>query len=250
MKKDIKEIIVLVIIALLILGCIIYINTDHSEKKISNTNKSKNDNLIITENSNNTNKDTSTSNDNSNDNTVVETDEDLVEYIEDVELRVDEIVEKEEVSKSEENVLRNTFITLTDFIFYDGEIKGKKFSDLTDSCKEKIIDIYTKIDNKIESKYPNYKENIKETSKKVYKSAVEKAKQVKQNIQDKYRNYVGDENYNDTVEEYERDKQNMKDVYNIYEPYIETAKEKTKSGAKKVKETLSNWYKNYKENGD
>ena len=258
MKKDIKEIIILVIIALCLLGVIIYINTDHSEnKKVSSTNKNKYDNLIVSENNSNTNNSnsdsdsTNTSTDNNIDsNTVVKTDEDLVEYIEDVELRVNDIVEKEEVSKSEENVLRNTFITLTDFIFYDGEIKGKKFSDLTSACKEKVIDIYTKIDSKIESKYPNYKENIKETSKKVYKGAIEKAKQVKENIQEKYKNYVGEDNYNDTVEEYERDKQNMKDVYNIYEPYIETAKEKTKSGAKKVKEAVSNWYKNYKENGD
>ena len=42
----------------------------------------------------------------------------------------------------------------------------------------------------------------------------------------------------------------MKDVYDIYKPYIDEAKEKTKSGVQKAKEKLSEWYKNYKENGD
>ena len=181
---------------------------------------------------------------------VVESDDDLVSYMEGVQLRVNDIVAKEETSKSEENVLRNTFITLTDFIFYDGEIKGKKFSDITDSCKEKIIDIYTKIDEKIESKYPHYKENIKETGKKVYTGAVEKAKEIKEGIVQKYRDYVGEERYNNTAEVFEDDKQNVKDVYEVYKPYIEEGKEKAKSGIEKAKEKLNEWYQNYKENGD
>ena len=89
---------------------------------------------------------------------------------------MDTLVTQEDISKTDERTLKNTFITLTDFIFYDGEIKGKKFSDLTSSAKEKVIDIYTKIDDKLETKFPNYKENIKGTSKNAYNNIKDKEK--------------------------------------------------------------------------
>ena len=44
--------------------------------------------------------------------------------------------------------LENTFITLTDFIFYDGTIKGMTFDELTDTAKQEILDLYEKIDSK------------------------------------------------------------------------------------------------------
>lgn len=248
-KGLVKEIIVLVIVILCIFGCYIVetkdMNTNKKNKVVTNEKVEKKDNLIETTNTND-----NTNNSNDNTNVVVESDDQLVEYVENVELRVNDIVDKDEINEKDENILRNTFITLTDFIFYDGEIKGKKFSDLTESCKTKIIDIYTKIDNKIESKYPDYKNKIKETSKKTYTNTKEKAKELKDKIVEKYKNYVGEEKYNSTVETYENDKQNLKDVYDVYEPYIETAKEKTKSGIQKAKEKISNWYKNYKESSD
>ena len=57
---------------------------------------------------------------------------------------------------------------IVDFIFYDGEIKGYRFSELSDSAKAKIVAIALKIDNKIEEYVPNYKEEISSTSSKVY----------------------------------------------------------------------------------
>lgn len=56
--------------------------------------------------------------------------------------------------------MKSTFITLVDFIFYDGSIKGKKFSELTTSAKAKIVYYTLLIDSGIDSKWPNYKENI------------------------------------------------------------------------------------------
>lgn len=55
---------------------------------------------------------------------------------------------------------KECFITLVDFIFYDGEIKGKRFDELTASTKAKILYYTLLIDAKIDSKWPNYKENI------------------------------------------------------------------------------------------
>lgn len=55
---------------------------------------------------------------------------------------------------------KEAFIKLVDFIFYDGEIKGRKFNELTSSAKAKVIYYTLLIDTSIDSKWPNYKENI------------------------------------------------------------------------------------------
>lgn len=57
--------------------------------------------------------------------------------------------------------IKTGFVTIVDFIFYDGEIKGYKFSELTDTAKLKIIEIATAIDSKIDEYFPNYKDTIK-----------------------------------------------------------------------------------------
>lgn len=55
---------------------------------------------------------------------------------------------------------KNKFITFVDFIFYDGEIKGKKFNELTAASKAKVIYYTLLLDAKIDSKWPDYKKNI------------------------------------------------------------------------------------------
>lgn len=170
----------------------------------------------------------------------VTTENDFVNYIDDVSNEVDTLVTQEDISKTDERTLKNTFITLTDFIFYDGEIKGKKFSDLTSSAKEKVIDIYTKIDDKLETKFPNYKENIKGTSKNAYNNIKDKAAALKDKIQNEYLERVGDEGYQNTIDSYEDGKNDAKEVYDTYKPYIE-------EGKNKAKEKISSWYQEYKE---
>lgn len=55
---------------------------------------------------------------------------------------------------------KEKFITFVDFIFYDGEIKGRKFDELTASAKAKVIYYTLLLDAKIDSKWPDYKDNI------------------------------------------------------------------------------------------
>ena len=66
------------------------------------------------------------------------------------------------------------FITIVDFIFYEKEIKGHTFNDLSSTAKLKVISIALKLDSKIEEKIPNYKETISNTSNRVYTNAKEK----------------------------------------------------------------------------
>ena len=66
------------------------------------------------------------------------------------------------------------FITIVDFIFYDGKIKGHTFNDLSSTAKLKIISIALKIDNKIEEYIPGYKETISSNGSKIYNNVKEK----------------------------------------------------------------------------
>lgn len=61
---------------------------------------------------------------------------------------------------STKDKLKNGFITIVDFIFYDGTIKGVTFKELRSATKAKVIYYALLIDAGIDSKFPNYKENI------------------------------------------------------------------------------------------
>lgn len=175
---------------------------------------------------------------------VIETDEEFVTYINNVEQEVTAIAEKEEVTAEDQKVLENTFITLTDFIFYDGEINGVTFDELTDSAKEKVLDLYDKIDTKIESVFPNYKENIASTSKDVYANIKKEITELKDKIKDKYIDKHGQENYDNLENAYNESKETLKDsAKNTYE----TLKDVSNEFYENTKNKAENWYKNYKE---
>lgn len=175
---------------------------------------------------------------------VIETDEEFVTYINNVEQEVTAIAEKEEVTAEDQKVLENTFITLTDFIFYDGEINGVTFDGLTDSAKEKVLDLYDKIDTKIESVFPNYKENIASTSKDVYANIKKEITELKDKIKDKYIDKHGQENYDNLENAYNESKETLKDsAKNTYE----TLKDVSTEFYENTKNKAENWYKNYKE---
>lgn len=175
---------------------------------------------------------------------VIKTDEEFVTYINNVEQEVTAIAEKEEVTAEDQKVLENTFITLTDFIFYDGEINGVTFDELSDSAKEKVLDLYDKIDTKIESVFPNYKENIASTSKDVYANIKKEITELKDKIKDKYIDKHGQENYDNLENAYNESKETLKDsAKNTYE----TLKDVSTEFYENTKNKAENWYKNYKE---
>lgn len=95
------------------------------------------------------------------------TETDIVSYFETMELEV-------EKSTFFREKFKEYFITIVDFIFYDGEIKGYTFGEISGTAKIKIIGIALKIDSKIEEYVPNYKETISNTTGKVYTDIKEK----------------------------------------------------------------------------
>lgn len=66
------------------------------------------------------------------------------------------------------------FIDIVDFIFYDKEIKGYTFSELSDNAKIKVIAFALKIDSKIEEHIPGYKKSISSNGNKIYTDVKEK----------------------------------------------------------------------------
>lgn len=63
-------------------------------------------------------------------------------------------------TSEDENIIKNGFISLVDFIFYNGEIKGYKFNDLTGKAKLTIIKYSLLVDSKIDKYFPGYKNTI------------------------------------------------------------------------------------------
>lgn len=168
-RNLIKNIIIIsLIIIVIILLIIIFININKPNNKNKNlennelidTNTNLDDNIKDTNTSNNDNinNPNTSSNNNIEDNNNI-TEDDVVNYV----TLLEKEVESESNLEKFKTKFKDGFITIIDFIFYDTEIKGYKFSDLTNSAKIKIIDSALKIDNKIEEYIPNYKESISST---------------------------------------------------------------------------------------
>ena len=176
------------------------------------------------------------------DTTKTNKEEEVISYIEQVETQVNAIAVSKETSnnKTVKETLEDTFITITDFIFYNGTIKGITFQELTDSAKEKVLNSYERIDRTIEKKFPNYKENIKSTANKGYTMVVEKAHELKESIISKYKEKVGEEEYNNVVGDFEEDKNRFQEAYT---PYVEKGKEVLDNTISK----LDTWYQGFKE---
>lgn len=131
------------------------------------------------------------------------------------------------------------FIYCVDFLFYDGEIKGVKYSDLSDMAKQQLINDIITIDDLICSKFPNYKETISDNSSAVYSKAGEIIHSGYTSIKDFSREKLGEDNYN-KIGEY-------KDLF--IEQTSEDWDEFTDivgSGCDKGKSKVKEWYENFK----
>ena len=69
-------------------------------------------------------------------------------------------IENNKNNESFGSKVKNTFIKIVDFIFYDKDINGIYFKELTNTAKLKIISLALKIDNLIEKYFPTYKKDI------------------------------------------------------------------------------------------
>lgn len=117
------------------------------------------------------------------------------------------------------------FITLVDFIFYDGEIKGIKFDDLKEESKEAIYEEFCEMDELIMILAPNYKENISEK----YEVVKDFTQGIYYKSLDKIKEYIGEERY-DKIGEFK-----------------DAAKEKLSDTKDKAKSKIKNLYEDWRD---
>lgn len=211
----------------------------HTEKepdKVVENNK-------VTSSNKNTN-----SNSNSNNNTVTtpevvtytNNDKEAISAFNEIENNVDSLL-KSGSNESIKDKAKGVFITIVDFIFYDGEINGVTFSELTSAGKEKVLSIAASIDAKIENKFPGYKETISDTTTKAFKKASELIKIGANNINNFAREKLGEEHYNEIIA--------SKDELVAYTKNALSILGDVGSNLfNKGKDALSNWYQNFKNN--
>ncbi len=70
--------------------------------------------------------------------------------------------------------LKSGFVTVVDFLFYNGKIKGHTFNELSNSAKLKVLSLALYFDSKIDVYFPGYKESISQNVNKVYTNVKEK----------------------------------------------------------------------------
>lgn len=179
----------------------------------------------------------------SNQNTPIEytnTDMNAIETFNNMEKEVDTLL----ASKDKESIgdkAKGTFITIVDFIFYDGKIGGVQFDELTEAGKQKILSIASSIDSKIENKFPDYKETISDKAKNTFHKASDLIQKGAHNIKEFSKEKLGEDNYNAFIEAKDDLVYYTKKAFSIVG---NTASKLWNTGKDKVK----NWYENFKQN--
>lgn len=130
------------------------------------------------------------------------------------------------------------FVSLIDFIFYGGKIKGTTFNELTNSAKEKVIYLALKTDGIIDKNIPGYKETLGNSYKNAKKQLIVKYTEVSTKVCTEKQ---------DLCAEIKRDVADLKNSLNItwdiiYDIYVEMIKPAGAAGLQK----LSDWYKVWK----
>lgn len=244
-----KKIIIISIvsgIALLLTGCLIritYANKKNERVKIKEEVKKE-----IKEKEDNKEEIKINSKQNDNENKDISNNKDTIKndnYNEKDNIVIDELnntlnnIEKSTRDENFKDKASSTFISIVDFLFYDGTIKGISFDELTEKGKEKVLEISSKIDVKLEEKCPGYKETISNSTSKAYQKASEIIKKGAKNINDFAKSAIGDENYQAIIDAKDELVKYSKESLN----YVTGAGSKVFNN---TKEKLNEWYQNFK----
>lgn len=254
-KKEIIFLSTVLIIGLIIIGFIIHYEHKMELKeleKITNVNESNNkndqsenidsDNVNVDQNETSEVKtvqpNDSVNNKPSNTVTYSANDKNIINTFSDIENDVDAML-KNGNDESVKDKAKGVFITLVDFIFYDGTINGVTFNELTDAGKQKVLSIAASIDKKIDTKFPGYKESISDKTSNAFKHASEVIKSGGNDINNFAKEKLGDEYYQEII--------NSKDEFVKYTKNALSIVEEVGSNLfNKGKDALNTWYQNFK----
>ena len=162
-------------------------------------------------------------------------DQEILTYFEN-EITTDNSILNDENNTENENKLKTSFVKLTDFIFYEGKINNITFNELKDDTKVAILSDWEILDEKIETKYPNYKDRIESVENKTYNNLKSKKDFLINKLKEAYINKYGEDKYNELMNKKEELKEKMDDLKNKASEEID-----------KKKESISSWYKEWKE---
>lgn len=148
-------------------------------------------------------------------------------------------VEKSKNTKSFATSAKATFVSIVDFLFYDGTIKGVTFKELTNAGKSKVLELASKIDNAIEKRLPGYKESIANDTSKAFNKASSLIKKGATNLDSFMQNRLEESEYNSLIEAKDELKQYTKNAISFV------------SGVgsnlfSKAKDKASSWYQEWK----
>jgi len=163
-----------------------------------------------------------------------------VEYFNNAYQKVDEYINSDNFD-SVKDKLNDIFTSTVDFVFYNKEINGITFNDLTEETKIQVLKILEKIDNTIETRKPGYKVIIKDKSSDLYENVSEKISAGLSNTDNFLEEKIGEERYKN-IKDATSDFGN--DVKEITIEALDGAKELTKKGISSIKE----WYENKRDN--
>lgn len=157
-------------------------------------------------------------------------DEIIIKYFEDETQEIEEILGSDSDNIKEK--VSEKVIILVDFLFYDGEIKGITFDELSTETKEKLLGILSVIDTKIESKIPNYKDTISDKTSSALNWLKEKAKNGVVKI---------DEYLNSKLDNYDKIKEETSEVIENTKDDFSEVKDILDKGFSKVKDKYESW---------
>ena len=219
---------------------------EYKEEQVISGNNDSNSSKVIENNKTNTN---SGSNSNSNEsNTDNTSTSEVTEYssndevvINSLESSLTKINNGSTSDSSFSDSAKGVFVSIVDFLFYDGEINGVTFDELTDKGKEQVLKLANKVDGAIESKIPGYKETISDTASKAFNKASEIIKSGANNLNNFAREKLGEENYQSIIDAKDELVYYTKNAINFLGDI----------GGKvfnSVKDKLDSWYQDFKNN--
>lgn len=143
--------------------------------------------------------------------------------------------------RSVKDKAKGVFINIVDFLFYDGEINGIKFNDLTDEGKKQVLMLAGNIDTMITNKFPTYKEDISTTTKAAYIKAGELIKIGAKNLSEFSKEKLGKDNYNAIIDAKDEIVTYSKSALDVIGDYS------SKTWIT-VKDKVKNWYEEFRNN--
>ena len=164
-------------------------------------------------------------------------DEIVLKYYQDEETKIKRLLNSND--KDMKQKVSEKVVTLVDFLFYDGEIKGITRADISDETKDKLMNIIEKVDTKIEKRFPDYKEKISDKTSDALNFIKEKGTNGIHKLDD----YL-----NQKVDNYDEFKDAANSIISNTKDDFSEVKDLAKSGFSKVKDYYENWRVDVKNN--